>query len=105
MPYEDFVLVSFGMVRSDVTAEMGMTDSVGSAEYQMLLQPDTYDSEARRLTLSSCRFDITRVEGTSRTTRKFATSASLVADEYTVLGGVGADADFLVLHMSLVESD
>ncbi|MCA8978700.1 MAG: hypothetical protein H6831_02725 [Planctomycetes bacterium] len=103
VPYEQFELVSFAMVRSDVTADMGMTDATASAEYRMQFDPGTYDVESRRLNFASCRFDITRIDGTARVTRQFATSASLTADEYTVLGGVGADADFLVLHMSLID--
>lgn len=103
VPYAQFELVSFAMLRSDVTADMGMTDSSSNAEYRMQLDPEAYDVESRRLTFASCRFDITRVEGTKRMERQFVTSASLTADEYTVLGGVGADADFLVLHMTLVD--
>jgi hypothetical protein len=103
VPYSQFELVSFAMLRSDVSADMGMTDSSSSAEYRMQLDPEAYDSDSQRLTFASCRFDITRVEGTKRMERQFVTSASLTAGEYTVLGGVGADADFLVLHMTLVD--
>lgn len=103
VPYAQFELVSFAMLRSDVGAKMGMTDAAGNAEYRMQLEPAGYDAQKRRLNFSECRFDITRVEGTARTTRQFMTSANLTADEYTVLGGVGADADFLVLHMSLID--
>lgn len=103
VPYTQFELVSFAMLRSDVTADMGMTDSTAVAEYRMQLDPEAYDVESRRLNFASCRFDITRTEGTAHMSRQFVTSASLTADEYTVLGGVGADADFLVLHMTLID--
>jgi hypothetical protein len=105
VPYSNFELVSFGMLRSDVGSEMGMTDATGGAEYRMRLDPESYDAENRRLHFANCRFDIKRREGESHTTREFATSASLNADEYTVLGGVGADADFLVLHLTLVDEN
>lgn len=105
VPYSNFELVSFGMLRSDVGSEMGMTDATDDAEYRMRLDPESYDAENRRLQFANCRFDITRREGESHTTRQFATSASLNADEYTVLGGVGADADFLVLHLTLVDEN
>jgi len=103
VPYSQFELVSFAMLRSDVTADMGMTDSSSNSEYRMRLDPEAYDAESKRLTFASCRFDITRIDGTSTMERQFVTSASLTAGEYTVLGGVGADADFLVLHMTLVD--
>ncbi len=102
VPYDTFQLVSFGMVRSDAMSEMGISDTANGAEYHMVFQPESFDADAGRLSLANCQFTITRVEGTSRTIRKFASSAGLGVDEYTVLGGVGADADFLVLHLSLV---
>lgn len=104
VPYDGFELVSFALLRSDGTSEMAMTDARDGIEYRMVLDPESFDAQAKRLTLARCALDILRVEGTRRTTRSFTTAASLTAGEYVVLGGVGADADFLVLRMA-IESD
>jgi len=103
VPYENFELVSFSMVRTDVAAKISIEDRSENAQYSMLLDPEAYDPDRQRLTLARCIYEIARQEGMVTVNRQFSTSASLTAGEYTVLGGVGADADFLVLHMALVD--
>lgn len=103
VPFEGFESLALGILRSDALTEMQLTvDYSPGEQFQLQLRPRAFDPESRSLTFDQCAFSLLRGEDEHRSQQRFTTSATIRTGEYTVLGAVGAEPIFVVLHVSLL---
>lgn len=102
VPFAGFESLAMGILRSDALTRMTMTvDYAPSEKFDLGLRPRAFDAETGSLTLEQCEFGLSRGMGETHSTQRFTTSAAIHAGEYTVLGAVGAEPIFVVLHLTL----
>jgi|GEM_PF-2096025 len=99
LPVEGFHMLSFGVLQGDALAQRRFNDEFGGSKMQLDMVPTTFDRQTGALGIDRIEFGLFSNSMGGRT-KSFTTSAQLEPGRYTVLGGVGADPVFVVLHMS-----
>ena len=87
-----------GMIRTSVQAQERLSILLESADFgthELALRPAAYDPESRMLSFSECAL-LKTTDGKINTL--FRTSTSVPGEEYTVIGAVGSDPLYVVLH-------
>jgi hypothetical protein len=96
VPYDQFELLTMGLVQSAVSPDMEMMINMplpsDGLECSLSMQVEAFDEIESALTLQEARFSV----GLSL---KFATRVTLHQDEYVVLGASGREPVFVVMRM------
>ena len=87
-----------GMIRTSVQAQDRLTILLESDDFgthELALRPAAYDPESRMLSFSECALLKSTESGIETL---FRTSTSVPGEEFTVIGAVGSDPLYVVLH-------
>ncbi|MEZ5980574.1 MAG: secretin N-terminal domain-containing protein [Planctomycetota bacterium] len=93
-------LESFGVLQGDALAEKSFSDGVGNARFDLRMYPTAFDEQTGTLSVDQIDFQCVGFGASESSQQGFKTSAKLTPGRFTILGGVGAEPLFLVLHMS-----
>lgn len=100
VPVEGFRILSFGVLQGDALAERQFSDEFGDAAMRLRMEPTTFDRQTGALGLDRVEFELMLPALGGPNNKGFTTSAQIEPGRYTVLGGVGAEPIFVVLHMT-----